>query len=174
MHPIDVYSSIMSAIDPDSAPQPPAVFAAAPCACTLLRKASRAVARRYEVELVHAGLTISQFALLRALERTGSLPLSRLAEEMVMERTTLYRALRPMARDGLVELRDSRDRRVKTAQLTAGGRLRLAQAVPYWQRAQSAFLQDLGAAGWQSLAAELQRAVAVAAGEVPPAGRGAR
>jgi DNA-binding MarR family transcriptional regulator len=141
------------------------------CVCTQLRAASRAVARRYECELAHAGLTASQFAVLRALERAGTLPLSRLAEELVMERTTLYRALRPLLRDDLVLLRDTRDRRVKEAEMTAAGRRRLAAGLPHWQRAQEAFLADFGAGDWPAFEAALARAVATAAGPLPRGGR---
>ena len=69
------------------------------CACTALRKASRAVGRLYDEMLADSGLTTAQFAILRHLARAESLPLSRLADHLVMDRTSLYRGLTPMLRD---------------------------------------------------------------------------
>jgi DNA-binding MarR family transcriptional regulator len=134
------------------------------CACTLLRKVSRAVARRYEAELGKAGVTATQMAILRALERQGPLILSRLAEELVLERTSLYRALRPLAERGLVVIEAS-DRRSKRVELTAAGRRRIAEALPHWRRAQKRFVEELGDAEWPELARRLDAVLdALAAG----------
>jgi DNA-binding MarR family transcriptional regulator len=124
------------------------------CAVTLLRKASRAVARRYETELQRAGVTATQMAILRALERRGPLILSRLAEDLVLERTSLYRALRPLVFQRLVTV-VSRDRRSKRAALTAAGRRRIAEALPHWRRAQDRFIRDVGARAWPALVRRL-------------------
>ena len=70
------------------------------------------MARVYEGALAKAGLTSTQFAVLRALERKGgTLPLTHLAEELVLERTSLYRAIAPLERDALVKVTATKDRR---------------------------------------------------------------
>ena len=142
--------------------RPPAITrteASARCAVTLLRKASRAVARRYETELARAGLTATQMAILRALERRGALILSRLAEDLVLERTSLYRALRPLVAQRLVTV-VSRDQRSKQATLTAAGRRRIAAALPHWRRAQDRFIRDVGEREWPALVARLDALLA--------------
>jgi DNA-binding MarR family transcriptional regulator len=132
-----------------------------PCACTTLRKASRAVARLYERHLAEAGLTATQFAILRALERRGASGPSRLADELVMDRTSLYRAMGPLERAGLVACEaDARDARARRAALTAAGHERIAAALPHWRAAQRAFLDGFGSAAYGTFVAGLHRAIA--------------
>ena len=83
---------------------------AATCACTALRKASRAVTRLYDEALDNSGMTIVQFSILRNLEREGPRPLMQLADLMVMERTTLYRALVPLEHAGWITIRNGAGR----------------------------------------------------------------
>lgn len=134
-----------------------------PCACTALRKAARAVARVYESALAHAGLTATQFAVLRSLERQGgTAPLSRLARELVLERTSLYRALAPLQRARLVRFVPASDRRSKAVALTRAGRGRIAAALPYWKVAHGAFVEGFGRGRWGRTAGVLNDVVRVA------------
>jgi DNA-binding MarR family transcriptional regulator len=130
-------------------------LAAAGCACQGVRSAARAVSRLYEGALAPTGLTPTQFAILVAANLRGSVPLSRLAEALVLDRTSLYRAIRPLERDGHVRVGPGRDRREKELALTASGRRKLAEALPLWQRAQGRLLGVLGDAQWGALAAGL-------------------
>ena len=133
-----------------------------PCACTALRKATRAMTRFYEETMAPAGMTVPQFALLRALERNGPTPMSRLAEELVMDRTSLYRAVKPLLRDGLVRMRScATDRRVKEAELSGAGEAKIAQALPYWRKAQETFLADFGEEAWTGTSHALTRVVSL-------------
>ena len=125
------------------------------CAAGTLRRASRSIARIYDAHLARAGLTTTQFSLLTQLERhDGPIGLSQLAEEQVFERTSLYRALRPLERQGLIRVTAARGR-AKEAALTARGTRRLAQARPHWRAAQNAFLREFGHSAWGTLAAQL-------------------
>jgi DNA-binding MarR family transcriptional regulator len=140
-----------------------------PCACTTLRKASRAVARLYESHLAQAGLSATQFAILRALERRGASNLRPLADELVMERTSLYRAIAPLERSGLVVIEaDSSDARARRAALTTAGRERIAVALPHWEAAQRAFIEGFGIGEYGGFIDELRHAIA----QVEPAARG--
>lgn len=125
------------------------------CAAGTLRRASRSIARVFDEHLARAGLTTTQFSLLTQLERHGDpVPLSQLAEEQVFERTSLYRALAPLEREGLLRVTAGRGR-TKEASLTARGVKRLARARPHWQAAQDAFLQQFGRSAWSALSAQL-------------------
>ena len=140
-----------------------------PCACTTLRKASRAVARLYEGHLAHAGLSATQFAILRALERGGTRNLRPLADELVMERTSLYRAIAPLERSGLVVIEaDAGDARAQRAALTTAGRERIAAALPHWEAAQRTFVEGFGTGDYGGFIEELRHAIA----QVEPAARG--
>jgi DNA-binding MarR family transcriptional regulator len=136
-------------------PTPPA-SSNLPCACSGLRKAARSVSRIYEILLGTAGMTATQFAILRMLQRSGPLPLSRLAEALVLERTSLYRTLQPLRDDGLVEFRDGPDRRIKVGALTKSGRQAIRRALPQWETAQQGFVQRFGRRRWAALSKELE------------------
>lgn len=75
-------------------------------------------------------------------------------------RTSVYRAVRPLVRDGLVVLRDTADRRVKEASLTAAGARKIEEALPHWQVAQDSFLADYGLDRWPELVTALTHAIA--------------
>ena len=125
-----------------------------PCAAGTLRRASRSLARLYDARLARAGLTTTQFSILRRLQRRGgSIPLAELADELVFERTSLYRALAPLRRARLVSVRAGRDRRAKEVALTRRAERRIAEAMPHWIEAQQAVLGRFGLTAWRDLAA---------------------
>ncbi len=135
--------------------------ATAKCAAGTLRRASRSIARVYDDRLAPAGLTTTQYSILRALERHAEpVALSALAAELVFERTSLYRALAPLLRDGLIAF--TRSGRAKHVHLTAKGRRRAALALPYWKQAQEDFVGRLGKGAWNELAAKLVAIVEIA------------
>ena len=72
----------------------------APCACTTLRRAARAVTAAYDAALAPSGLRITQFSILRRLARLGPLPVTRLAAEAALDRSTMGRNLNPLERRG--------------------------------------------------------------------------
>ena len=87
--------------------------------------------------------------------------LTELADEMVFERTSLYRTLEPLARDGLVVITNA-EPRAKQVALTAKGTRRVEKALPLWTAAQEEFLERFGRAAWQALAAQLVDIVDIA------------
>lgn len=110
-----------------------------PCICTSLRKASRAVTRHYDAALAAWGMTTVQFALLRNIarrEETGGVPLARLADAMVMDRSSLYRTLAPLERRGWVELSSGTGRN-RVAQISARGLAAMRAAEDDWRKAQA-------------------------------------
>jgi DNA-binding MarR family transcriptional regulator len=123
-----------------------------PCACTTLRKASRAVTRFYDEMLRPEGLTATQLAILRAVDREGQVPMSHVAEALVMDRTSLYRAVGPLLRAGdLVSVPSEEDGRAKFLRLTGSGKRRLARAGRRWARAQKQMIEEIGPDRWPDL-----------------------
>ena len=108
-----------------------------------LRQATRALTQRYDAALAAAGIRLTQFNLLVALAQAPSVPLSRLAKAMVMDRTTLTRNLAPLVRRRLVVESGAPDRRVRSYALTARGKQVLARALPGWKAAQAQILDVL-------------------------------
>ena len=88
-----------------------------------------------------------------------------LAEEMVMDRTTLGRNILPLERDGLITIKPGRtDRRSKELRLTDTGLERLRAAFQGWKDAQREFATAFGGERTVSLRALLH---AVAATDLP-------
>ncbi len=132
------------------------------CACANLRKATRAVTQVYDTALRPTGLKATQFTLLATLATLGDPPLTRLAEAMVMDRTTLTRNLKPLIAKGYVHVTEGDDLRVRNLGLTDSGRAAYDGALPQWREAQSRFVEELGPDRWQGLLDGIGGAVAVA------------
>jgi DNA-binding MarR family transcriptional regulator len=79
------------------------------------------------------------------------------AEDLAMDRTSLYRALAALAKQHWVTLSDGADSRSRTASVTRQGQAALARAQPGWESTQRALIDRFGAAQWQTLVAELRR-----------------
>ena len=115
------------------------------CACGNLRAASRVMTRIFDRALGPSGLRASQLAPLAAIDNLGPITVTRLADSLVMDRTTLARDLKPLERDGLIRIRaSSTDARAREITITAKGRKRLLRAAPLWRRAQKEVRQALG------------------------------
>jgi DNA-binding MarR family transcriptional regulator len=123
------------------------------CACTTIRKASRALSRIYDEALAPAGLTVAQLGILRAINRGAKdgEPLSRLAETLVMDRTSLYRALSPMARFGWLHIKDAPKGHAKVVRLSKAGIRATGEAAEYWERVQSQVIGEFGVDRWVTL-----------------------
>jgi len=134
-------------------------LAAETCACDRLRRAARATSRLYEAALAPVGLTATQFAILIAARRAGPIPLSRLAEVLVLDRTSLYRAVRPLARRGCLAVVAGRTRRERLARLTAAGQRLLDRALPRWEETQARVRGAFGPRAWKDLAGALAAVV---------------
>lgn len=122
-----------------------------PCACTTTRKANRALFRYYEETMAPSGVTVTQFAILRSLGRISPRPLSALAEELVMERTSLYRTLDPLITLGWVQISKAPKGRAKLAALTAKGKAQMEHATPFWESAQNQVVAKIGQDRWEAV-----------------------
>ncbi len=121
--------------------------------CFAVRQAARHLSQLYERHLSAAGLTPTQFSILGALgaaaaeggDESASVTMAQLSRTMVMERTTLVRALRPLLRGALVEDRaQASDCRRRRLALTQAGRARLTEANVHWRAAQDEFERRFG------------------------------
>lgn len=104
------------------------------CLCLHVQRAARALARRFDDALRPVGLTNGQFSLLMSLNRPAPPPMKPVAELLAMDQTTLTAALKPLQRQGWVEIIvNPNDRRERLLQLTSEGKTALAAAVPIWK-----------------------------------------
>jgi DNA-binding MarR family transcriptional regulator len=106
-----------------------------------VRRASRILTQVYDAALRPVGLVLNQFTLLVSIQLVESTPITRLAQELFTDQTTLTRNLKLLEKRGLVAIAPGEDRRVKLVSLTPEGRDILAQALPLWEQAQSQVVQ---------------------------------
>ena len=117
----------------------------AACNCLALRQAARHVTQFYDQLLVPSGLRTTQYSILARLKRRGPMTINALAAELIMDRTTLGRNIRPLQRGGLLAVGLGKsDRRSKELRLTAAGAARFAAARKAWREAQGRFETSFG------------------------------
>ena len=126
------------------------------CVCHKVRMAARAVTRAYDAALRPVGLQATQFAVLVAVAPRGALSITALAESMGMDRSTLTRNLRPLAKDGLLAVGHEGWHRSRTVAITERGRARVREALPLWARAQARLQRQLGEPQWTSVHQSLE------------------
>jgi DNA-binding MarR family transcriptional regulator len=120
------------------------------CACSALRRASRAVTQHYERHFRGSGLRATQFTILATLAQTGPLSVSELSDQLGLERTTLSRNLRLIEDKGWISALGHDDKRVRKMALTAKGIKKASAALAFWKRADTSVEPILRRFGLQS------------------------
>jgi DNA-binding MarR family transcriptional regulator len=115
------------------------------CNCFAIRQAARHVTRLYERHLAEAHLTSAQFSILGVLGEAGPMTMADLAGVLVMDRTTLLRAMKPLQREDLLKSTSSaEDPRQLVFSLSPAGLRKLKEATPLWTKAQEEFEAEVG------------------------------
>jgi DNA-binding MarR family transcriptional regulator len=115
------------------------------CNNAALRKATRRVSQLYDSMLAPTGLRSTQRSILLNIERLGAPSLGQLAASLVLDRSALGHNLRPLERDGFIELFvDPADRRNRLVRLTKKGESKLRETAAFWQAAQDRFESTFG------------------------------
>jgi DNA-binding MarR family transcriptional regulator len=131
------------------------------CNCLALRQAARHISQLYDGYLSSEGLRTTQYSILAKLNQLGPLSINELAKSMVMDRTTLGRAIRPLQRDRLLTIAGGEDGRTRSLRLTTTGEARLKAATAKWREAQKKFEKTFGAQDAAELRSVLQRVVSI-------------
>jgi DNA-binding MarR family transcriptional regulator len=114
------------------------------CYALAARRSARHLSRLYDRHLAPTGLSVSQFSILRLLKEHGRLKITELAKIMIMERTSLVRALKPLQASGWVVTERSDDVRAFDVTLSPSGMEKVGEAIPLWAEAQAAFEGEVG------------------------------
>jgi DNA-binding MarR family transcriptional regulator len=131
------------------------------CNCFAIRAAARHVTQFYDQVIAPTGLRTTQFSILAKLKRRGPLTINKLADDMVMDRTTLGRNILPLERNELIRIEPAAsDRRAKELHLTKAGERRLEAARKRWSVAQRQFEASFGDKRAADLRASLRAVVA--------------
>src|SRR5690348_3712382 len=115
------------------------------CYCISLRTAARKITAFYDAALEPVGVNISQFSMLRRIERRGDVSITELSRLCELERSTTGRNVKVLERLGLVVVADGEDQREATVSLSKKGRGVLDEGAPHWKRAQDEIEGKLGA-----------------------------
>ena len=108
------------------------------CYCTQLRRASSGLTKIYDEALRPQGLRITQFSVLRGLQRLGKATLTELSEELALDRTTMSRSVKLLIDAGWVDATaGEKDGREKILKLNDRGKKKLQDCTPAWSKAQS-------------------------------------
>ncbi len=145
------------------------------CTAMRLRRTARLVSRRYD-ELIGeaAGLKVSQYALLKSVDRYGPLSPGDLAARFDLEPSSLTRNLRVLADRGLVSVGPGVDARSRRVDITDAGRAAWQQAQGAWKQAQLELNARLGAERLERMHALLDECLILLgeAGDDIPEGEG--
>lgn len=133
--------------------QPDDVLSRSACTYAALRRATRRLGQIYDEAVAASGLKSTQVTLLYQVRRLEQPTVRQLANELVMDLSALGHTLKPLERDGLVQLHtDTRDRRAKRVHLTESGNSKLDLALSLWQAVHRRSEEVLG----ENKAAELR------------------
>ncbi|BDA73006.1 MarR family transcriptional regulator [Rivularia sp. IAM M-261] len=127
----------------------------ASCTCFSLRKAARVVTQLFDEQMASSGLLVTQFSILGVIATMKESTMNQLAQYLVMDRTTLTRNLKPLEREGLIQINPGKDKRTRLISLTPEGIEALQKALPLWEQAQSLMISQLGKERWKSLMSHL-------------------
>ncbi len=117
---------------------------ASECYCFSLKKAARAVARRYDDALRPYDLNNGQYSMLTTLAGFEEISIQNLGKFLEMDRTTATAALKPLQRRGLIAINQSaEDSRIRIASITEAGKKVLASAIPAWSMVQKKISSEL-------------------------------
>lgn len=114
------------------------------CVGARMRRTSRALTAAYNQAFRKAGIRSTQWPLLAALRVAGSMTLGDLADAIGADPSTVSRNVRPLVRDGLVDLTEDDDGRKRHARLTPKGVATYNRAYRMWKRVQDEALRLLG------------------------------
>ena len=125
------------------------------CPAFNIRAASRIITQLFDEILKPSGLQITQFAVLVGVQILDSPSISKLANGLVMDRTTLTRGLKPLENDGLIKIVSGDDKRNHFVKMTPKGKTALQKTLPYWEKARTVVSDEFGQKHLDSLLKDL-------------------
>ncbi|AVA20624.1 MarR family transcriptional regulator protein [Rhizobium sp. NXC24] len=115
------------------------------CHCLATRQLARHVSKLYERHMAPTGITSTQFSLLNFLRQNERMTMNELAAAMLMDRTTLLRAVKPLQQQGLIiSAPETEGSRRLLLELSPAGESKIAEAEPCWRAAQEEYESQVG------------------------------
>ncbi len=120
-----------------------------------LKKATRVIQNMFDDAFKPVGLEGTQYTVLGHVFVFGPISLTKLADLMHVDRTTLARNLAPLEKRDLVDIKQGSDRRAKFINITSKGKEVLSEALPLWKKTQEKIKTALGFENWDSMISNL-------------------
>ena len=127
------------------------------CAGMRSRTVARKITRMYDEALRPIGVTLGQFTMLVGIKLSNPQSISRFADALGMERSTLTRNLKLLEKMGLIELGPERYRRARDVMVTPKGMSVIEAAYPLWEDAQNALRGRVGEVTWSDAHGTMDR-----------------
>ena len=105
----------------------------------------------YDAALAPTGVNVAQFSLLRNIARRAPVSLTELGHATALDRSTIGRNIRVLARMDLVRTILGADQRESAIVLAPAGKRILEKAAPLWKQAQGRIEEALGEDGASAL-----------------------
>ncbi|QEE30559.1 winged helix-turn-helix transcriptional regulator [Terriglobus albidus] len=106
------------------------------CYCHAAKGSARLLSRIYDRHLSSVGINIQQLTILSMILHNPGMLMANLADQMIMERTTLVRALKPLQEAGFIASELAGTGRTLSFGITRTGKEKVLAARPHWQAAQ--------------------------------------
>jgi DNA-binding MarR family transcriptional regulator len=133
------------------------------CLALNLRRAERVISQIYDAALRPVGIKSTQFSLLVTIRAMQPSALSKIADHIDMDRTTLTRNLDVLVESRLVATTRGEDLRERVVSITEKGDAALAAALPIWRATQERLSAKAGKQPVSSLIEGLKTIAAVVA-----------
>ena len=114
------------------------------CHCIALRQIALKLTKIYDEALIDTGIKITQYSLLKNIEKIGSPNINNLAIATQLDRSTLARNLEKLERMKLIFFKFGNDKRNKILSLTPHGKQIVIKANIAWETIQDKITKDLG------------------------------
>ena len=115
------------------------------CICISTRKAANALTNLYDEALEKSGIKVTQYSILKTIDRSSEITINQLSKQTKLNRTTLTRNLAILESDELIELiSDPEDLRKSIVRLTKSGEKAVKKARSSWEEVQKKAKKVLG------------------------------
>ena len=114
------------------------------CNCIALRQIALKLTKIYDEALIDTGIKVTQYSLLKNIEKIGTPNIKNLAIATQLDSSTLVRNLKKLERMKLVFLKFGDDKRNKILGLTSRGKQILIKANIAWEIIQDKVSKNLG------------------------------
>lgn len=125
------------------------------CTCFNLRRVTRVITQCFDAEFRRYGIRITQTPILNALKARTGWSMAEMSDFLGMERTTLLRNLRPLHREGLIEINGAKRGGQVELAITKKGRTTVTKLLPAWRSAQEKVVALLGEKRWSTILSDL-------------------